>query len=103
MLYEIFFIIEAVVAEGHKRATVSAMTVSSISIHLYSLEEIKYLIIIFLRPGNVAKRCALSSATQHTIPQEFGGKWGMKCVDPKSQVSSAHPAMCRIQRELIKK
>ena len=102
MLYEIFLIIETVVAEGHKRATVTAMTVSSISIHLYSLEEIKYLIIIFLRPGNVAKRGALSSAT-HTISQDFGGEWGMKCVNPKSQVSSAHPAMCRIQREVIKK
>ena len=26
---------------------------------------------------------ALSSATEHAMPQEFGGEWGMECLNTK--------------------
>ena len=29
------------------------------------------------------QRAALSSATQHTLPTEFGGKWGTECLNTR--------------------
>ena len=53
-------------------------------------EEIKYLftfIFSFIRSG-VATKAGLNSATQHAMPPELGGKWGMKCLNTKFPLST---------------
>ena len=60
----------------------------------------KYLIFSFPFYGNVA----LISGTQHTMFSEFDGEWGKKMpLTLGSQVPSAYPAMCGIQRDDKKK
>ena len=39
---------------------------------------------------------ALSSATQHVMPPEFGGKWGTECLNTRFL---AYRIVCGIQRE----
>ena len=62
------------------------------------LEEMKYLykfIFSFLRSGRRrVKSTALSSATQHAMPPEFGRKWGTECLNTRFPA-----AVCGIQRE----
>ena len=40
------------------------------------------------------KVAALSSATQHAMPPEFGIQWGTECLNIR------YPAVCGIQREV---
>ena len=44
---------------------------------------------------------ALSSATQHAMPPEHGSKCGTEC--PSTRFPTAYPAVCKIQREALKK
>ena len=48
-------------------------------------------------PGT-RQSAAFSTAIQHAMPSEFDGKWG-SILTLFSQISSAYPAMCEIQRE----
>ena len=43
------------------------------------------------------QNAAFNFATQHVIPQEFGGKWLTECLNPMP------PAVCGIQRDAKKK
>ena len=43
----------------------------------------------------------LSSATQHAMPLEFGGKWGMECLNTRFPLLAAAAAVCGIQREAV--
>ena len=49
------------------------------------LEEVKYLFtfISSFRRSGVKQSAALSSATQHTMPSELGGKWGTECLNTR--------------------
>ena len=50
------------------------------------LEEMKYLftfIFSFLRSGVEAKSAALSSAPQHAMLPELGGKWVTECLNTR--------------------
>ena len=59
----------------------------------------KYLLFLFLRSGNEAKR--LISVTQHAMPEEFGEKENGSVLTLGFQVPS-YPAMCGIQRDAKK-
>ena len=52
-------------------------------------------ILSFLRSDVEAKQ-ALSSATQHAMPPEFGEKWGKEGLDTST---FAFPAVCGIQHK----
>ena len=50
----------------------------------FQFEEIKYLIFSFHRSDvNLISRqsAAFCSASQHSMPREFGGKWATKCLN----------------------
>ena len=61
------------------------------------LEEMKYLFkFIFLACALVSRQSvALSFATQHVMPHEFGGKWGTECLNIKFHLS----VVCGIHRK----
>ena len=70
------------------------------------LEEMKYLL-KFIFPSGVDTRAkkrlsaALSSATQHAMPPEFGRKWGTECLSTRFSLpillcSGRYPAVCGI-------
>ena len=42
---------------------------------------------------------ALSSATQHAMPPEFGRKWRTECLNIRFPLSLAYLSVCGIQRE----
>ena len=64
---------ETVVAQRYQRVIVNATVVGSISIlHLYF-----HFFALVSRQS-----AALSSATQHAMP-DFGGKWGMECLNTR--------------------
>ena len=62
----------------------------------FPLEEMKYLYFHFFALVS-RQSAALSSATQHAMPPEFGRKWGTECLN--TRFPSAYPAVCGIQRE----
>ena len=44
------------------------------------------------------KNPALSSATQHAMPSEFGGKWRRECLNTRFPYYSAYPVVCPSKR-----
>ena len=81
---------EAIRGEGHKRLTVKATGCGFVS-HSRKLNN-KYLYFFALE---LKQRLTLSSARQHSMPLEFGGKWetevGTMCHNTRFPGSSAYP------------